>query len=197
MLCSTSPREALLACPPSPPWNPSSFTMESTLSFPCSCSDLPLSCQDAALAHFDSSLHDLVFWTDGSMEKEALAYLPAALSVTMRLLFPFQQAQYAQVSLLKSVPFCKPLAGLGSINKSPTSLFFSAYLTLTLFLPPCPLLCFSFNLNLSGRFRMNCLLSPPVLSGYNGSPDTHFSWGMTWLMIWPDEGATHTLCNPL
>ena len=49
MLPSTSTREALLACSPFPPWNLSSFTMESTLSYSCSCSDPPLS-----LAHLDS-----------------------------------------------------------------------------------------------------------------------------------------------
>ena len=37
----TSPREALLAYPPIPPWNLPSFTVESTLSSPCSCSDPP------------------------------------------------------------------------------------------------------------------------------------------------------------
>ena len=86
-------------------------------------------------------------------------------------LFPFRQAQYAQVSLLKPAPFCKLFAGLSSINKSATSLFFSAYLTLALSSPPSPLLHLSFYFNLSGR---NCLLSPPVLSDYNGSPDTRF-----------------------
>ena len=40
---STSPREALLACPPIPPWNLPSLTVESTLSSPCSCSDPLLS----------------------------------------------------------------------------------------------------------------------------------------------------------
>ena len=65
---STSPREALFACPPSPHWNLPSFTVESTLSFPCSRSDPPLSRQAAALAHLDSLLsHDLVLWTDGSV----------------------------------------------------------------------------------------------------------------------------------
>ena len=48
MLPSTSSREALLACPPFPPWNLPSFTMESTLSSPCSRSDPPLSRQGAA-----------------------------------------------------------------------------------------------------------------------------------------------------
>ena len=68
MLPSTCSREALLACPPCPPWNLPSFTVESTLSTPCSRSDLPLSCKGAALAHLDPlPPHDLVHWTDGSI----------------------------------------------------------------------------------------------------------------------------------
>ena len=67
-LPSTCAREALLACPPFPPWNLTSFTMESTLFFPCSCSDRPLSRQVAALAHLDFLLpYDLVLWADGSV----------------------------------------------------------------------------------------------------------------------------------
>ena len=68
MFPSTSSREALVACPPFPPWNLPSFTVESTLSSPCSRSDPSLSRQGAALAHLDSLLpHDLVLWTDGSV----------------------------------------------------------------------------------------------------------------------------------
>ena len=68
MLPSTSLRKALLACPPFPPWNLPSFTMESTLSSSCSCSDPSLSRQGAVLAHLDSlPHHDLVLWTDGSV----------------------------------------------------------------------------------------------------------------------------------
>ena len=68
MLPSTSCREALLACPPFPPWNLPSFPVESTLSSPCSRSDPPLSRQGAALAHLDSlPPHDLLLWTDGSV----------------------------------------------------------------------------------------------------------------------------------
>ena len=40
MLPSTCSREALLACPPFPPWNLPSFMVVSTLSTPCSRSDL-------------------------------------------------------------------------------------------------------------------------------------------------------------
>ena len=68
MLPSTCSREALVACPPCPPWNLPSFTVESTLSTPCSRSDSPHSRQGAALAHLDSlPPHDLVLWTDGSV----------------------------------------------------------------------------------------------------------------------------------
>ena len=67
MLPSTCSREALLACPPFPPWNLPSFTVESTLSTPCSRSDPRHSHQGAALAHLDSlAPHDLTLWTDGS-----------------------------------------------------------------------------------------------------------------------------------
>ena len=65
MLPSAS-REALLACPSSPPWNLRSFTVESTLSSSCSCFDPPLSHQGVAFAHLDSlPPHNLVLWTDG------------------------------------------------------------------------------------------------------------------------------------
>ena len=68
MLPSTCCREALLACPPFPPWNLPSFTVESTLSTPCPRFDPPLFRQGAALAHLDSlPSHDLVLWTDGSV----------------------------------------------------------------------------------------------------------------------------------
>ena len=61
MLPSTSPRKALVACPSFPPWNLPSFTVESTLSTPCSLSDPPLSRQGAAFTHLDSlPPHDLV-----------------------------------------------------------------------------------------------------------------------------------------
>ena len=68
MLPSTSSREALLACPPFPPWNLFLFTVEYTLSAPCFRSDPPLSRQGVVPAHLDSLLpHDLVLWTDGSV----------------------------------------------------------------------------------------------------------------------------------
>ena len=73
------------------------------------------------------------------LAKAAPAYLPTALSVALRPLFPFRQAQYAQVFPLKpSVPFCKLSASLGSTNKSAIFLLFSFCLTLVLSSPPSP-----------------------------------------------------------
>ena len=144
MLPSTCSRKALFACPPFPPWNPPLFTVEFTLSSTCSHSDPSLTCQGAALTHLDSlPPHDLVLWTDGSvcflLARVAPAFLPTALSVVLRPLFPFWQAQYVQVFPLKPVPFCTLFAGLSSTNKSATSLLLlpdSRSVLATLFSPP-------------------------------------------------------------
>ena len=120
------------------------------------------------------------------LARAAQAYLRTALSVALRPLFPFRQTQYVQVFPLKPAPFCTLFAGLSSTIKSAISLLFSCYLTLVLFSPPCPLLHRLSYLKLCGRSGRNCLLSPPVLSDYNGSPDTRFSRGTTRPMSWPD-----------
>ena len=167
-----------------------SFTVETPLSFQCSRSDPLLTGQGAVLAHLDSlPPYD---WCSGQTalflflsEKAVLAYLPTALSAALRPLFPFQQARYVQVFQLKSGPFSKLFAGLGITDKSAISLLFSSYLTLVLSSIPCSLLHLFFYLNLSGRSGRNCLLSPPVLSSYNGFSDTRFSRDTTWLTSWP------------
>ena len=87
---------------------------------------------------------------------------------------------------LKPEPFCTLFAGLGSTNESAIFLLFFSCLTLVLSTPPCPLLHLSSHPKLCGRSGRNCLLSPPVLLDYNGSPDTRFSRGTTRLMTWPD-----------
>ena len=192
MFPSTSPREALLACNPSPPRNLPSFTVESTLSSSCSRSDLPLSRQGSALAHLDSlSPHNLVLWTDGSVpfpfgKDSSFVLVNCSLCGTETTLSFSTGPVCSEVFLLKPAPFCTLFADLGSTNKSAISFLFPSYLTLVLSSPPCPLLHFSFYLNLSGRSGRNCLFSPPVLSGYNGSPDTCFSPATTRLMSWPD-----------
>ena len=136
MLPSTSPRKALLACPLFPLKSLPSFTVESTLSSPCSRSDPPLSRQGAALANLDSLL--LTIWCSGLsslflylLEKAAPAYLPTALSVALRPLFPFQQAHYVQAFLLKRAPFFTLFAGVSSTNKSATSLLSDSCSVLT------------------------------------------------------------------
>ena len=49
-------------------------------------------------------------------------YVLANCFLALRPLFPFQQAQYAQVFPLKPAPFCKLFPGLSSTNMSATSL---------------------------------------------------------------------------
>ena len=105
--------------------------------------------------------------------------------MALRPLFPFRQAQFVPVFPLKPAPFCTLFAGLSNTIKSAVFLLFFSCLTLVLSSPPCPLLHLSCYLKLCGRSGRNCP-SPPVLSGYNGSPDTRFSRGTTQLMSLPD-----------
>ena len=186
MLPSSCSREALLACLPCPPWNLPSFTVESTLSSPCSRSDPPHSRQGAALAHLDSlPPHDLVLWTDGSVPfpfgKGGSGVLANCSLCGTEATLSFSAGP---VFSLKPAPFCTLFAGLDNTNKSAIFLLFFC-LTLVLSSPPCPLLHLSCYLKLCGRSGRNCPSSPPVLSGYNGSPDTRFSWGTTQLMSLP------------
>ena len=145
----------------------------------------------AALFTFLTLYALLTIWCSGQttlllslLAKTALACLPTALSVSLRPPFSFEKAQHTQVFPLKPPPFCSLFAGLGSTNKSAISHLFSSYFTLVLSSPPCPLLHLSIHHYLSGR---NCLLSPPIPSGYNGSQDTCFSRETTRLMSWPDR----------
>ena len=138
--------------------------------------------------------HDLVLWTDGfvpfAFGKGGSGVLAnCSLCGTEATLFFSAEAQFAQVFPLKPAPFCTLLAGLGSTNKSAISLLFS-YLTLVLSSPPSLLLPLSSYLKLSGRN----FLPSPVLTDYNGSPDTRFSRGTTRLMSWPD--GERYMCPP-
>ena len=191
MLPSTSSREALVACHLFPPWNLPSFIVESTLSTPCSRSD-SLSLAKARLS-FTLTLSHFMIWCSGQtalflflLPRAAPAFLHTALSVALRPLFRFWQAQYAQVFPLKPAPFCTLFGGLTSTSKFTIFLLFSCCVTLVLFSQPCPLLHLSSYLKLCGRSGRNCVLSPPVLLGYNGSPDTCFARGTTRLTSWPN-----------
>ena len=154
MFPSTSPRDTLLACPPFPTWN--SLPSPWSPPFPFHALALiPLSLAKVRLS-LTLTLSPLTIWCSGltalflfHLAKAAPAYLSTAFSVAPRPLFPSQQAQYAQVSLLKPAPFYMLFAGLGSINKSATSLLLlsdSRSVLATLSSPP-----FFFFLNLSGK----------------------------------------------
>ena len=95
MLPSTSPRKALLAFPPFPSRNLSSFIVESTISSSCSWFD-PLSLAKVWLL-ITLTLFPLMIWYSGQtalllflLAKAALAYLPTVLFVIPRPLLPFQ-----------------------------------------------------------------------------------------------------------
>ena len=127
MLSSTSPKETLVACSPllgiclPSLWNPP-FPLHAPALIPLFLAKVRLS---PTLTLFPPTI-----WYSGQtalflflLAKTILAYLPTALFVALRPLF--SQAQYAQVFLLKPAPFCKLFAGVGSTNKSATSLLLS------------------------------------------------------------------------
>ena len=175
MLFSICSREALVACPPCPPWNLPSYTVESTFSTPCSRCDFPLSRQGAALAHLDS--FPLTIWCFGQttlflflLVRAAPAFLPTALSVALRPLFPFRQAQYAQVFPLKPAPFCMLFAGLGSTIKSAIFLLFSYYLSLALSSPPSFLLSQTLWQIWQELSSLSCSIRPQWVPGHSFLP---------------------------
>ena len=183
MFPSTSPRDALLACPLSPSWKLPSFIVESTLSSPCSLSDLFLlprciflhfSCQGAlhfscqkhfscqALAHLDSLLpHDLVLWTDRSVSSSFGKGNSCILANCSLCGAEATLSFYAgPVCSSFSVEACTILQALCWFWQHQQVCHFS--LTLALSSPLSRLICVSFYLNLSCRSGRNCLLSPPV-----------------------------------
>ena len=179
MLPSTSSMEALLACPAFPLWNLPSFAVESTLSSPCSRSD-SLTLAKVRLSPV-LTLSSLMIWYSGQtalflflLARAAPAFLPTALSVVLRPLFPFRQTQSSL-----SAEACTILHALCWSRQHQQVCHFSS-------LFPPVLATLSSYLKLCGRSGRNCPLSLPVLLGYNGSPDTRFSRETTQLMSWPD-----------
>ena len=192
MLHSTSSREALLAFLPFPSWNLSSFTVESTLSSPCSRSDPPLSRQGADLAHLDSvPPHDLLLWTDGSVP------FPFGKGGSGVLAICSLCGTEATLSFLAgpvcssfSAEACAILHALCWSRQHQQVCHFSSLLllsdsrsVLTTLSSPSSFLY----LKLCGRSGRNCLFSLLAISDYNGSPNTRFYQGTTRLMSWPDE----------
>ena len=129
MLPSTYLRKVLFACAPSL-YNLPSFTVESTISFPCFHSDPPLSHKGAVLAHLDSiPPQDLVIWIDDFVlfpfGKGGSGILANCLLCGTEAIFYFRQVQIIQVCLCHSATFLLVLA-------APTRLPFLFYLTLIL-----------------------------------------------------------------
>ena len=188
MLPSTCSREALLAFPP---WSLPSFTVESTLSTPCSRSDPPLSRQGAALAHLDSlPSHDLVLWTDGSVpfpfDKGGSGVLANCSLCGTEVTLSYSAGP---VCSSFSTEACAILHALCWSRQHHKVCHFSFFLFLsdsrsvlaTLSSPPPFLLSQTL-----WQIWQELFFSPPALSDYNGSPDTRFSWETTQLMSWPD-----------
>ena len=117
--------------------------------------------------------------------RAALAYLPTALSVALKPLIPFWQAQYVQVFLLKPVPFCMLFAGLGSTNKSTIFLLLlsdSCSVHATLSSPPFFLL-FQTLWQIWHKLSSlsSCFIRLQWVPRHVFLPET------IWLMSWPDE----------
>ena len=174
--------------------------MESTFSCPYSRSDSLFSRQGAALAHLDSlPFYDVVLGTDDFVpflfSKGGSGVLAnCSLCGTETTLF-FSGSSVCSSFSAEACAILQALCWSGSTNNVP--LLFSSYLNFAVTSPPDPLLHLSFHLNLPGRSGRNCLLSPPVLSGYNESPDICFSHGTARLINWQTESTTRALCNPL
>ena len=174
MLSSTSLRETLLACSPFSSWNLSYFTVESTLSFSCSRSDPPLSPRCGPRPPWLS----LPSWS-GTLDRRLCSFSSSKkrLRLTCLLLSLCHRGHsflFSRPSMFKFFRWSlRHSARSLLVSAAPTSLplLFSSP---SIWLSYCPLLHLSFYLKLSGRSGRNCLVSPPVLSGYIGSPDSCF-----------------------
>ena len=129
------------------------------------------------------TLFPLMIWYSGQtalflflLARAAPAFLPTALSVALRPLFPFRQAQFVPVFPLKPAPFCTLFAGLGNTIKSAIFLLFFSCLTLVLSSPPCSLLHLSCYLKLCGRSGRNCLLSPTMGQATMATNSIRLQW---------------------
>ena len=69
-----------------------------------------------------TALFSLAKSGSGVLVNLSLCSTEATLSFSASPVCPFQMAQFVQVFLMKPAPFCKLFAGLGSTNKSATSL---------------------------------------------------------------------------
>ena len=188
MLSSTSPREALLACPPFRPWNLPSFIVKSTLSTPYSRSDFPGSRQGVALVHLDSlPPHDLVLWTDGSVPfpfgKGGSGVLANCSLCGIEATLSFSAGPVCSSFCSEA---CAILQALCWSRQHKQVCHFSSLLLLfdsrsvLATLSSNPFFLFPQTL-----WQIWQELSSPVVLGYNGSPDIRFSRRTMRPMSWP------------
>ena len=144
----------------------------------------PLSRQDAALAHLNSiPPHDLIIYRDGSVlfsfGKGSSGVLANSSLCGAEVTLSFSAGP---VCSSFSAEACTILHALcWSRQHQQVCHFFSLLLSYSRSVPATlSFLHLSIYLDFSFRSGKNCLLSPPVLSGYNGSSET------TQLMSWPD-----------
>ena len=124
MIFPTSLREALLACPPCSPWNLPSLTVESTLSFPCSRSDLPLTRQAGlsltlTLSHLTTDCS--VSFLFSKVGSDVLAYCSLC---TTEASLSFSAGPVCLGFSAEACTILQVFSGLGSTNKSATSFLF-------------------------------------------------------------------------
>ena len=188
MLPSTSSREALLTCPPSSPWNLLSFTVEYTLSSPCSRSDPLLPRQCAVTVYLDSlSPYDLVLWTDGSV---LFSFGKGGSGVLANCSFCGTKATLSfsagPVCSIFSVEACTLLQALCWSRQHQQVCHFSSLLLLSNSRSVLTALSFPPSILLSQSLWQELSSFSSFLSGYNGFPETRFSHGTTRLMSWRD-----------
>ena len=131
------------------------------------------------------TLSPLMIWYPGQtalflflLARTALEFLPTALSVALRPLFPFQQPQFVPVFPLKPAPFCTLFAGIGNTNKSAISLL--------LISDSRSVLSSIFSLLSNSVADLVGTVFSLLFYGLRWSPDTRFSRGTTRLMSWQD-----------
>ena len=144
MLPSTCSREALVACPPCPPWNLPSFTVESTLSSPCSRSD-PLTLAKVRLSP-TLSLSPLMTGYSGQTAvpfpfgKGGSGVLANCSVCGTEATLSFSAGPVCSSFSAEACAICTLFAGLGNTIKSAIFLLFFSCLTLALSSPPSFLL---------------------------------------------------------
>ena len=157
--------------------------------------------QDAALSPLDClPPHNFMICTNGYVpflfgERSSGVFANCSICGAEVILL-YSACPVCSSFFVEAAPFCELCVGLGSTIKISTSLsFFSSY-TFALFLLCFPFLQSSFFLHSLAYLAGNVFLLffllyyfpsffPPILSGYNGSPVTHFSQEMAPPMSWP------------